>query len=153
MDLLGHQRAMSDPGFCHQAIIIALTQQLISQLDLGPAPSPQTCLLSWILGCPWLPPTGLSCSFSWGQWNRQCLLPCWPHYHALLPALREQSPSLCPDSQALITSSRSNLNGDNGAWPLASLYALYTKPQGQIELYYATVAPDLYCGAFSMAWP
>lgn len=65
---------------------------------------------------------------------------------------KEQSSSQCPDCPALIISSKFIWSGNDGAWSMASLYALLTKPQHKIELYHTAVTPHLCCGALSLAW-
>ena len=46
--------AMSVPGYG----LAGPAHGLTSWLDLGPAPSPRTCLMSCTLGCTWLPSQG-----------------------------------------------------------------------------------------------
>lgn len=78
---LSHGRVRAWPG-----TPLALTHRQPSQLDLGLATSPRTCLMMWTLGQSWLPTEG--------QWDRTLaarLLPSQSWYRT--------GTLLCPDAE------------------------------------------------------
>lgn len=150
------------PGTCFVTVDLTSHQQLCLTLVMAtrpnpdPDPNPGIHFPAW----PWTCLTTTDLSDELDSW----LTLSATHERALLPRSGAMLSHLAPASLgavslrcALTVEPSSLLLGSSWVVMMVhdlwySLYSLLSKPQGQVELYHAALAPYRCCGAFFMAW-